>query len=173
MCAMAICAGSFDPPTNGHINIVERGLKMFDKVVIAVAINTSKNPIFSPEERVSLLKRIFEGRDNVEVDMFEGLLVDYARRRKIHTILRGLRTFSDYDYESQLALANKALDHEIEFLYMMTEGKYAHLSSSIIKEVISFGGSGCGMIHPLVAEELKKKLEGREKFSYTKEKRNR
>ena len=173
MCAMAICAGSFDPPTNGHINIVERGLKMFDKVVIAVAVNTSKNPIFSPEERVSLLKRIFEGRDNIEVDFFEGLLVDYARKRKIHTILRGLRTFSDYDYESQLALANKALDNEIEFLYMMTEGKYAHLSSSIIKEVISFGGSGGGMIHPLVAEELKKKLAGREKISYTREKRNR
>ena len=171
MCAMAICAGSFDPPTNGHINIVERGLKMFDKIVIAVAMNTSKNPIFTPKERVLLLRRVFEGHPNVEVDSFEGLLVDYAKARKIHTILRGLRTFGDYDYESQLALANKALNHEIEFIYMMTEGKYAHLSSSIIKEVISFGGSGCGMIHPLVAEELKKKLKGKEKISYMREKR--
>lgn len=154
----AICAGSFDPPTNGHINIVERGLKIFDKVIVAVAINTSKNPIFTPEERVEMLNEIFKDYENVEVDAFEGLLVEYAKGKKINRILRGLRTVGDYEYESQMALANKTLDPDVECLYMMTEGKYAHLSSSIIKEVITFGGSGCGMIHPIVAEKLKAKL---------------
>ncbi len=158
MCKRAICAGSFDPPTDGHLNIVARGLKVFDKLVVAVAVNTTKKSIFTPEERVEMLKEIFRGRENVEVDSFEGLLVDYARRKGIHTILRGLRTVGDYEYESQMALANKTLDPEIEILYMMTEGKYAHLSSSIIKEIITFGGSGCGMIHPTVEKRLKQKL---------------
>ncbi|MFA4874363.1 MAG: pantetheine-phosphate adenylyltransferase [bacterium] len=158
MCKRAICAGSFDPPTDGHINIVGRGLKVFDSVVVAVAINTRKAPIFSPEERVDMLREIFRDSKNVEVDSFEGLLVDYARRKGVHTILRGLRTMGDYEYESQMALANKTLDPEIEILYMMTEGKYAHLSSSIIKEIITFGGSGCGMIHPVVEKRLRQKL---------------
>ena len=155
---MAICAGSFDPPTDGHINIVERGLKIFDKIVVAVAVNTTKQLIFTAQERVEMLKEIFRDRDNVEIDAFEGLLVDYARKRGVHTILRGLRTMEDYEYESQMALANKTLDPEVEILYMMTEGKYAHLSSSIIKEIITFGGSGCGMIHPIVEKRLKEKL---------------
>lgn len=154
----AICAGSFDPPTDGHINIIERGLKIFDRVVVAVAVNTSKESLFTPDERVKMLQEIFKGQEKVEIDAFEGLLVNYARKRGIHTILRGLRTVGDYDFESQMALANKTLDRGIEILYMMTEGKYAHLSSSIIKEIISFGGSGCGMIHPIVAEKLKEKL---------------
>jgi len=155
---MAICAGSFDPPTDGHINIIERGLKIFDKVIVAVAVNTSKSTLFTTQERVNMLKEIFKKYKNVEIDKFEGLLVKYARERGVHTILRGLRTVGDYEYESQLALANKTLDHEIEILYMMTEGKYAHISSSIIKEVITFGGSGCGMIHPIVETEMRKKL---------------
>ncbi|NLD27988.1 MAG: pantetheine-phosphate adenylyltransferase [Myxococcales bacterium] len=154
----AICAGSFDPPTDGHINIVSRGLKMFDKVIVAVAMNTSKDTLFTVHERVEMLREIFADYQNVEIDAFEGLLVEYAKKRGVHTILRGLRTIGDYDYESQMALANKTLDPDIEFLYMMTEGKYAHISSSVIKEVIRFGGSGCGMIHPLVARRLKEKL---------------
>ncbi|MFH1829151.1 MAG: pantetheine-phosphate adenylyltransferase [Pseudomonadota bacterium] len=154
----AICAGSFDPPTDGHLNIIDRGLKIFDKIIVAIAVNTSKKTIFTPEERVGMLHKIFRNQPKVEVDAFEGLLVDYAHKRKILTILRGLRTMGDYEYESQMALANKTLDPEIEILYMMTEGKYAHLSSSIIKEIITFGGSGCGMIHPIVAEKLKEKL---------------
>jgi pantetheine-phosphate adenylyltransferase len=154
----AICAGSFDPPTDGHLNIVARGLKVFDGIIVAVAVNTSKHPIFTAEERVAMLREIFRGSPNVEVDSFDGLLVDYARRKGVHTILRGLRTMGDYEYESQMALANKTLDPEIEILYMMTEGKYAHLSSSIIKEIITFGGSGCGMIHPVVEKQLREKL---------------
>lgn len=158
MKSQAICAGSFDPPTDGHINIIKRGLKVFDNLIVAVAVNTSKQAIFTSKERVEMLKEIFKGEKNVEVDSFEGLLVDYARRRKVNTILRGLRSAGDYEYETQLVLANKTLAPDIEILYMMTEGKYAHLRSSIIKEIISFGGSGCGMVHPVVEKRLRKKL---------------
>ena len=159
MSKLAICAGSFDPPTNGHINIVERALTIFDKIIVAVAFNTTKEPFFSYKERVEMLKKIFADYENVEIDSFEGLLVDYAHKKGADTILRGLRNMGDYEYESQMALANKTLAPDVEILYMMTEGKYAHLSSSIIKEVIRFGGSGCGMTHPVVEEELKKKLK--------------
>lgn len=158
MSKSAICTGSFDPPTNGHINIVERGLKIFDRLIVAVAINTTKQAIFTPEERVSMLTEIFKNHPRVEIDRFDGLLVDYARRRGVHTVLRGLRNMGDYEYESQMALANKTLDPDIEIIYMMTEGKHAHLRSSFIKEIISFGGSGATMIHPIVEEALKLKL---------------
>ena len=156
---MAICPGSFDPPTDGHINIVERALKIFDKVTVAVAVNTSKDAILTPDERVDMLKEIFKDYDNVEVDHFEGLLVDYAKKHGTLTILRGIRNMSDYEYEYQMALANKTLSPELEFLFMMTEGKYSHISSSIIKEVLTFGGDGKGMIHPLVEKKLKEKLK--------------
>ncbi len=158
MSTTAICAGSFDPPTNGHINIIERGLKIFDRIVIAVAVNTRKQPIFNVDERLTMLREIFKDDADIEIDTFNGLLVDYARKRGVHTILRGLRTNEDYQYESQMALANKTLDPEIEILYMMTEGKYAHLSSSIIKEIIACGGSGHGMLHPVVEARLKEKI---------------
>ncbi len=161
MVKQAICAGSFDPPTDGHINIIERGLKIFDQVVVAVAVNSAKTPVFSPEERVEMLREIFAEHKNVEVDAFDGLLVEYAKKRGIHTILRGLRSNSDYEYESQLALANKTLDPDIEILYMMTEGKYAHLRSSIIREIVAFGAKGCGMIHPVVEKKLREKLKDR------------
>lgn len=153
-----ICAGSFDPPTEGHLNIVERARRIFDKVVIAIAINTSKQAIFTPEERVSMLTEIYQDAPEVEIDSFDGLLVEYAKKRGITTIMRGIRNMSDYEYESQMALANKTLDNDVETLYMMTEGKYAHLSSSIIKEIITFGGELAGMIHPVVERELRKKL---------------
>lgn len=157
----AICAGTFDPPTMGHINIIERGLKIFDKLIIAVASASpaSKTPIFTVQERVEILREIFHKKDNVEIDTFNGLLVDYAQKIGCNTILRGIRTMSDYEYESQMALANKTLAPQIETIYMMTEGRYAHLSSSIIKEIISCGGSTKGMIHPLVENKLKEKLK--------------
>lgn len=158
MSTQAICAGSFDPPTDGHINIIERGLKIFDRLIVAVAVNTSKQPIFTAAERVLMLQEIFRGSPQIEIDSFEGLLVEYARERGVHTILRGLRSIGDYEYESQLALANKTMAPEVEIIYMMTEGKYAHLRSSIIKEIIAFGGIGSGMIHPVVEKRLKEKL---------------
>lgn len=158
MSKIAICPGSFDPPTDGHLNIVDRALKIFDKVIVAVAVNTTKNPIFTPDERVEMLRQIFKDHNNVQIDKFEGLLAEYAKKIGVMTILRGIRNMSDYEYEFQMALANKTLDPELEILFMMTEGKYSHLSSSIIKEVLTFGGEGKGMIHPIVEKKLKEKL---------------
>lgn len=143
----------------GHLNIVERALKLFDKVILAVAINTSKNSLFTPEERVGMLKKLLKNRKNVEVDSFEGLLVNYARRKKCHVILRGLRTVQDYEYELQMSLANKKLAPELETIFMMTESAFSHISSSIIKEVIYFGGKGRDMIHPLVEKKLRERLK--------------
>lgn len=155
---IAICPGSFDPPTNGHLNIIERGLKIFDRLIVAVAVNTSKHPLFTGTERVSLLEEIFKDHPNIEVDRFEGLMVDYAKRRRVTTILRGIRNMSDYEYEFQMSLANKAMYPELETIFMMTEGRYTHLSSSIIKDVIMYGGKASEMIHPIVEKRLKKKL---------------
>ena len=155
---IALCPGSFDPPTNGHINIIERGLRIFDKITVAVAINRSKKTIFEPEERVEMLKNLLKDKKNVEIDSFEGLLVDYCRKKGIHTILRGIRTVSDYEYELQMSLANRILNPDIETIFMMTEGRFSHISSSIIKEIIAFGGAGSGMIHPVVEKKLKEKF---------------
>ncbi len=154
-----MCPGSFDPPTLGHLNIIERGIHLFDKIIVAVAINTSKKSIFTPEERVSMLKSLFKGRKNIEIDTFSGLLVNYARKKKAATILRGLRTVQDYEYEFQMALANQKMAPDIETIFMMTESSYSHISSSIIKEVIYFGGSGKGMIPSLVEKKLKEKMK--------------
>jgi len=159
--SIALCPGSFDPPTLGHINIIERALELFDKVVVAVAINTSKKGTFTPEERVEMLKSLFKGRKNIQIDTFSGLLVNYARDKKAKAIIRGLRTVQDYEYEFQMALANQKMAPDIETIFMMTESQYSHISSSIIKEVIYFGGSGKGMIHPLVEKKLKEKLKNK------------
>ncbi|MBI4411098.1 MAG: pantetheine-phosphate adenylyltransferase [Deltaproteobacteria bacterium] len=155
---IALCPGSFDPPTDGHINIIDRGLRIFDKIIVAVAINRSKKAVFEPEERVAMLRELLKDKKEIEIDSFEGLLVDYCRKKKISTILRGIRTVSDYEYELQMSLANRILNPDIETIFMMTEGRYSHISSSIIKEVIAFGGSGNGMIHSLVEKKLKEKL---------------
>ena len=156
---IALCPGSFDPPTDGHINIIERGLRIFDKITVAVAINRSKKTIFEPKERVEMLKNLLKDKKNVEIDSFEGLLVDYCRKKGIHTILRGIRTVSDYEYELQMSLANRILNPDIETIFMMTEGRFSHISSSIIKEIIAFGGSGSGMIHPVVEKKLREKFK--------------
>lgn len=154
----AICAGSFDPPTNGHINIVERCLKIFDRVVLALGKKKSKTALFSISERVDMLKMIFRDNPRVEIETFDGLLVEHAKKRGINTLIRGIRTIGDYEYEQQMSLANKALQPDIETVFLMTEGQLSHISSSIIKEVISLGGSGKDMIHPVVEEKLKAKL---------------
>lgn len=157
---IAICPGSFDPPTDGHINIIERGLKIFDKIIVAVAHNKSKKALFSPEERMEMLKELLKDKKGrVEIDAFEGLLVNYCHQKKVTTILRGIRTVSDYEYELQMSLANRILHPDIDTIFMMTEGRFSHISSSIIKEVISFGGKGKGMIHPFVEKKLKQKIK--------------
>lgn len=153
-----ICPGTFDPPTNGHINIVERALKIFDRVIVAVAEHSTKTPIFTPTERVAMLKEIFKKQSHVEVDHFSGLMVHYARERGVQKILRGIRNVSDYEFENQMMLANRALDPEIDTLFMMTEGRFSHISSSIIREIVTLGGNATGMVHPVVEEKLKSKL---------------
>ena len=155
---IGICAGSFDPITNGHINIIQRGLKIFDHIYVAVAVNTQKQYLFSVEERLEMIKEVFKNEDRVTVDAFEGLLVSYVKAKKASAILRGLRTVQDFESEFQISLANKHLDASVNTIFMMTEDVYSHLSSSIIKEIIGFGGSGRGMVPPIVEKKLREKL---------------
>ncbi len=154
----AIYPGSFDPFTFGHVNIVKRSLKIFDRIIVAVAINTSKKGTFTVKERVRMLNSIFKKEEQVEVDTFSGLLVDYVRQKGAQAILRGIRTVTDFDYEFQMALANKSMDPNVEQVFMMTEGKYLYYSSSIIKEIVSLGGSAREMVPEIVEKNLRKKL---------------
>lgn len=154
-----ICPGTFDPPTNGHINIVERALKIFDHVIIAVAVQSTKAPYFTAAERVAMLKTIFSDHPNVEIDQFDGLVVEYARKRGVHKILRGIRNVSDYEFENQMMLANRALTPDIDTIFMMTEGQLSHISSTIIREIVRLGGNVSGMVHPVVEKKLKEKLK--------------
>mgnify|MGYP001412452923 CR=1 FL=1 len=147
---IAIYPGSFDPVTNGHLDVIKRSSKIFDKVIVAVARNPNKTPMFSIEERVKLIERVVESMPNVEVDHFEGLLVDYANEKNCSVIIKGLRAISDFEYEFQMALMNRKLDPSIETLFMMTSYKYSFLSSSMMKEIGKLGGC----IRELVPEEI-------------------
>jgi len=155
---VAIYPGSFDPFTNGHINIIERGVKVFDRVIVAVAHNISKKTVFTLEERVEIIRGIFHNRPEVGVDCFEGLLVEYARKIGTNIVLRGMRTVSDFEYELQMALSNKTLYPELETVFMVTESVYSHISSSLIKEIISLGGSVKEMVPEIVEKKLREKL---------------
>ncbi len=155
---VAIYPGSFDPFTNGHINIIERGVRVFDKVIVAVADNPSKKTSFTIEERVEIIREVFHNRLEVDVDCFQGLLVEYARKMGTNVVLRGMRTVSDFEYELQMALSNKTLYPEIETIFMVTEGAYSHISSSLIKEIITLGGSAKEMIPKIVEKKLREKL---------------
>jgi len=154
----AVYAGSFDPPTVGHLNLVRRGLKLFDEVIVAVAESTSKRYVFTTAERVELWRNLLHGVRGAKVETFSGLLVSYAKRRSAAAILRGLRNFTDFEYESTMAGMNRQLDPRIEIVFLLTEPEYAHLSSSLIKEIVLLGGSVKGMVPPLVERELRKKL---------------
>jgi len=158
MCKVAIYPGSFDPFTKGHQNVIERGVKVFGQVIVAVAHNTSKNTVFTLEERVEILNEIFKGRDDVQVDYFEGLLVQYAKKKGTNIVLRGMRTVSDFEYELQMALANKTLSDELETVFMVTDSEFAHVSSSVIKEVVSLGGPATHMVPEAVEIKLREKL---------------
>jgi pantetheine-phosphate adenylyltransferase len=154
----AVCPGSFDPPTEGHLNIIERGLKLFDKIVVAIAVNSQKKTTFTTTERIELLKELLKDMKGVEVDSFEDrLLVDYTRSKKAQVILRGLRTIQDYEYEFQMALANKQIAPEIETVFIMTDQPLSHISSSLTKEILLLGGPGKGLVPPLVEKKLKEK----------------
>ena len=158
MSKVAVYPGSFDPFTRGHMNIIDRGIKVFDKVIVAVAHNKSKTTMFTLEERVEILNSLFEGRTDVEVDSFEGLLVDYVMGRGTNIVLRGMRTVSDFEYELQMALANKTLNEDVETVFMVTDSEYAHISSSVIKEVVSLNGSASHMVPEIVETKLREKL---------------
>ncbi len=155
---VAIYPGSFDPLTNGHVSIIERGLRVFDRVVVAVALNVRKNPpLFSVEERIKAIKVSFPD-DTVEVDTFEGLLVDYANSRGCHILLRGLRAVSDFEYELQMANMNRRLDESVETVFMMTEESHFYVSSRLVKEVARFGGDVSTLVPEQVVEPLYQKL---------------
>src|SRR3989338_8209578 len=139
MTKLAIYPGSFDPVTNGHLDVLKRALKIFDKIIIAVGENPNKQYLFNVEERIGMLKKSTQGL-NVEIDHFSGLLVDFAKKRKATAIIRGLRAVSDFDYEFQAALMNRKLDDKIETIFVMTRGMYCYLSSSLVKETASLGG---------------------------------
>lgn len=154
---IAIYPGSFDPVTNGHLDIISRAARIFDRVIVAVGRQANKKPLFSTEERVEMLRAVTADLPNVEVDSFDGLLVRYVRRRGANIIVRGLRAISDFDYEFQLTLTTKKLDNGIETLFMMTSSEYSFLSSSIVKEVASYGGCIRGMVPEVVEAKLREK----------------
>jgi pantetheine-phosphate adenylyltransferase len=158
---LAVYPGSFDPITNGHLDLLERGLKIFDRIVIAIAINPAKKPLFSLEERLEMIKHAIADhplRDKMEVDAFDGLLVEYVRKVKANAILRGLRAISDFEYEFQMALMNRKLSAEIETLYLMTGMRWIYISSRIIKEVVASGGSVTGLVPEPVEKGLIERL---------------
>jgi len=158
MKGIAIYPGSFDPVTNGHIDIAERGLKLFDKVIVAILHNPGKQALFTVEERMELLSLSLKDYPNIEIDTFDGLLVDYAARRNANAILRGMRAVSDFEYEFQLALMNRRLNRDIQTVFLMTGLRWIFTSSSIIKEAARFGGNINGMVPPEVNRRLKKKF---------------
>ncbi|MEE9238882.1 MAG: pantetheine-phosphate adenylyltransferase [Thermodesulfobacteriota bacterium] len=155
---IAIYPGSFDPFTYGHENIIERSVKVFDQIIVAVAHNTSKKTIFTVEERVEILNEVFKNRDDVKVDYFEGLLVEYIKKMGTNVVLRGMRTVSDFEFEMQMALANKTLSSELETVFMVTDSEFSHISSSVIKEVVSLNGSASHMVPKIVETRLREKL---------------
>ena len=155
---IAIYPGSFDPVTNGHIDIAERGLKLFDKIIVAILHNPVKDFLFTVEERVEMLESSFENYPDITVETFDGLLVDYAVSRNCMAILRGMRAVSDFEYEFQLALMNRKLKREVQTVFLMTSLRWIFTSSSIIKEASRFGGDITSMVPPLVNRKLKEKF---------------
>src|SRR5262249_30795986 len=156
----AIYPGSFDPLTNGHLDLIERGSKIFDRLIVSILRNSEKDPLFSLAERRSMIEQMTAQFGNVEVDTFEGLLVDYGVRKKATAVLRGIRAISDYEYELQMALMNRKLEPRLETVFMMPAETYSYLSSRLVREIARLGGSVKGLVPPLVEENLRRKLEG-------------
>lgn len=156
---IAIYPGSFDPVTNGHIDIIKRGLNLFDKIIVAILYNPAKKSLFSVEERKELLDASLKGLGNIETDTFNGLLVDYAAEKGAHAILRGMRAVSDFEYEFQLALMNRRFNRRVQTVFLMTGLRWIFTSSSIIKEAAQFGGNIEGMVPTVVGAKLKEKFK--------------
>ena len=154
---VAVYPGSFDPLTNGHVDIILRGARLFDRIIVAILRNAEKNPLFSPEERISMALDVFREHPNVEVESFEGLLVDYAELKQASVIVRGLRAVSDFEFELQMALMNRRLGPDIETVFMMPAEQYTYVSSRLIKEVFALGGPVAGLVPEMVEERLREK----------------
>lgn len=151
----AIYPGSFDPLTFGHLDVIERSARLFDKVIVSILTNAQKAPLFSLEERIEIMREILKPRfENVEVDVFHGLLVDYARQKKAQVIVRGIRAVTDYEYEFQMALMNRRLNADIETVFMMPAEQYSYLSSRLVKEIAELGGSVSGLVPETVENRL-------------------
>jgi len=157
---IAIYPGSFDPPTLGHIDIIHRAMGIATTLIVAVAINPAKSLMFSPDERVEMLAAICKGMPNVQVTQFSGLLVDFARAQGAKAIIRGLRAVSDFEYEFQMALANRLMDDSIETLFISTNAQYSCLSSSLVKEIAKLGGDPSAMVHKIVLNKMLQKSAG-------------
>lgn len=156
--AIAVYPGSFDPVTNGHLDIIQRASEIFDEVIVAVAINSSKKPLFTIEERIEIVKGVVKDYPNVRVDTFEGLLVGYCKANGANVIIKGLRAVSDFEYEFQMASINKKLEGQVETLFMMTNTKYSYLSSSLVKEIASLSGCVEGLVPTEIIPVLRKKF---------------
>lgn len=159
---VAIYPGSFDPLTMGHVDIIQRGSRFFEQIIVAVSYNVQKSPLFSVNERVDIAREVFADRANVSVDTFDGLLVDYAREKHASVIVRGLRAVSDFEYEMQMALMNRRLNHEVETIFMMPAETYSYVSSRLVKEVVALGGSVKGIVPEIVERRLREKKLARE-----------
>ena len=158
---IAIYPGSFDPITMGHVDIIQRGARLFERIVVAVLINADKAPLFTVQERVDVAREVFRDRANVEVETFDGLLVDYARRKQAGVIVKGLRAVSDFEYEMQMALMNRRLNPEVETVFMMPTEPYTYVSSRLVKEVVALGGSVHGLVPDVVEDRLRDKKAAR------------
>ena len=161
---IAIYPGSFDPLTNGHLDLIERGSKIFDRLIVAILRNTEKTPLFSLSERREMMVAMTEQWDNVSVDTFEGLMVDYAVKVKANAVLRGIRAISDYEYELQMALMNRKLAPNLETVFMMPAEAYSYLSSRLVREIAQLGGPISGLVPDLVEQKLREKIEPALKF---------
>jgi pantetheine-phosphate adenylyltransferase len=153
----AIYPGTFDPLTNGHLSIINRALKIFDKLVVVILINPQKTTLFSLDERISMITEVLKGKPNIEVASFDGLLVDYVVQKKTNVIIKGLRALSDFEYEFQMAIMNRKLNREIQSVFLMTDYRWFYISSTIIKEAAKFGGEISGLVPPLVCKKVKEK----------------
>jgi pantetheine-phosphate adenylyltransferase len=159
MRSIAVYPGSFDPFTNGHLDIIRRAHPLFEQIIIAVAINSNKSSLFSPEERVDLIGKVFKGWDKISIDTFEGLTVDYCKAKNSHVILRGLRAVTDFDYEYAISLMNKKLAPDIETFFLMADNEYSFVSSTIVKEVARHGRAVSNQVPDIVNDALLKKFQ--------------
>ena len=160
MTVKALYPGTFDPPTNGHVDLITRGSKLFDRLTVAVLVNPVKNPLFTVDERVEMLKEATSTLSNVSIATFNGLMVEFARQQGVSAVLRGIRAISDYEYEFQMALMNRRLAPEIETVFLQPAGRYSFVSSRMVKEVFSVNGDVTGLVPPNVLKRLRARING-------------